>query len=136
MRLRVPLLVLAAALAVAAAIAGFGCSSKSGGGTSGVTNPTPPSPELQSPTIATSGGSFSHTFAKVGAYGYHCGIHPNIMKGALVTVSDAASSDSVVVNIVGVQTPGFSPASVTVKTGGQVRWVNLDNTYAHSVVSD
>jgi plastocyanin len=123
---------LIAVLAVTALGIAAGCGGKSssptntgGGGGGG---------PLNSGTLAPNGGSFTFTFSTAGTFGYHCGIHA-VMQGNSITVSDASAVDSVVVNVVGVSAPGFSPSATTIKTGGKVRWVNPDGS-AHSVVSD
>jgi len=121
----------AAMLAVTLALAG-GCS-KNGG--SGTYQPTPtPGKELSSGNIG-SGGNYAHTFAAAGNFPYHCGLHPSVMFGARVVVSDTAAATSAAVQIVSVSTPGFSPATVSIKTGGTVTWTNIDGM-THSVESD
>lgn len=126
---------LAATIAIASALAlavAAGCSSKSNSSY----NPTAPSPgkELSSGNIGA-GAGFSHTFPAAGNFPYHCGIHPTIMFGDTVIVSDTETATSAAVTIVGVSTPGFSPATVSIKTGGTVTWTNGD-AITHSVVSD
>ena len=102
------------------------CSKKS--------NPVAPgSKELNSGNIAPSGGMFAHTFNTAGTYPYHCSIH-NVMKGTVI-VDPASANMNVPVSIVSATTGGFSPASVTVKTGGTVTWTN-NNTSTHTVTSD
>ena len=84
--------------------------------------------------LAAGGGSSSFTFNTAGVVAYKCGIHPTIMTGNSVTVAASSTVDSVLVNVVGVSTPGFNPSSVTVKVGGEVRWVNSTGI-THSVVN-
>jgi len=117
-----------------AIVAGCGGKSSSptntgggGGGGGGTT--------LNSGTIGANGGSYTFQFNTAGTYGYHCGIHPSTMFGNSITVSNASMVDSVLVSVVGLSTPGFSPSATTIKTGGTVRWVNPDGL-PHSVVSD
>ena len=69
---------------------------------------------------------------QAGNYFFWCDVDPTIMTGNSVTVSASSTVDSVVVNVVGVSTPGFSPSNVTVKVGGRVRWVNSTGI-AHAV---
>lgn len=125
-----------AALALAAIVVTSGCSEDSspptsppGGGPGG----TPAT--IQSGIIAANGGSFSFTFPDSGTTGYHCGLHPATMTGNSVTVTGTSANDSVVVQIVSLSTPGFSPSDVNIRPGGTVRWVNVHNM-AHSVDSD
>lgn len=122
---------LAVLLVLASALAGCS-SSKSSGGT--YSPPVTPGKELSSGNVV-SGGNFAHTFNTAGTFPYHCGLHPTIMFGAKVMVSDTAAATSAAVTIVSVSTPGFSPATVSVKTGSIVTWHNADGM-AHSVESD
>ncbi|HYM80311.1 MAG TPA: hypothetical protein VEY91_02740 [Candidatus Limnocylindria bacterium] len=80
------------------------------------------------------GRSFQMTFPTAGTAPYVCGIHPGTMFGNSVTVAATATLDSVVVTIVSLSTPGFSPSAVTIKPNGYVRWVNAD-AMTHSVES-
>lgn len=119
------ILALAAAIAVAALPA---CSKKTtappgGGGT----------PELNSGSIAASGGSFQHTFATAGEFPYHCSLHA-AMTGNKVTVSSTSVNPSAVVNINDATSNGFAPKTVDIQPGGFVRWVNNDGV-AHTVTS-
>jgi len=121
-----------AALLVLAAVLAGGCSSSDNGGTT--SPPVNTGKELSSGNII-SGGNFAHTFNTAGTFPYHCGLHPSVMFGAKVMVSDTAAATSAGVTIVSVSTPGFSPATVSVKTGSIVTWHNADGM-AHSVESD
>jgi plastocyanin len=84
--------------------------------------------ELSSATLGN-GDTYSHTFACLGSYPYHCSIHSS-MHGT-VTVS-AGGPANVSVSIPGLS---FNPSSVTVGPGGTVTWTNNDNTN-HTVTSD
>jgi len=121
--------ILAAALCLAALAAGCssGKDSMTGPGSSGGGG-------FASGTLAP-GAMFAFTFSDSGAFGYHCGLHPSIMKGAKVIVSDTASANAASVQIVSLSTPGFSPATVAVKPGGTVTWTNAHGMN-HSVVND
>jgi plastocyanin len=128
-----PALLLLAAVTLIAIIAVVSCSKSNSS-----YNPTNPGgggggAELNSGNIAPAGGGYSHTFATAGTFGYHCAIHSN-MTGT-VTVNASSVNDSMVVSIVGVST-GFSPASVTIKPTGHVRWVNNDGSITHTVTSN
>src|SRR5215813_5274985 len=112
--LRRPTLSLVTALvlfAIAAAMAG--CGSKSDKGT----NPMPTTEPFESGNLG-SGAVFVHRFNTAGSFGYRCRIHSNMTGTVNVT---ATGSDSVPVAMPGLN---FTPASVTVKTGGYVKWTN------------
>lgn len=85
--------------------------------------------------LPSGGGSASVTFASAGTFAYKCKIHPTIMFGDTVFVSSSSATDSIVVNVVGISTPGFSPSNVTIKTGGYVRWVNPTGV-THGVINN
>ncbi len=131
-------LLVTTAAAIAALAIASGCSSKSsnptapggGGGGGGGTSAT-----INSGTIAGNGGSFTFTFPDTGTTGYHCGIHPTIMKGNSISVTSTSPNDSMVVQIVSTSTPGYSPSAATIRPGGHVRWVNVDGM-SHSVEND
>jgi plastocyanin len=130
-----PVLLLLAAVTIVALVAVASCSKSNssynptnpggGGGGGGL--------ELNSGNISPAGGGYKHVFATAGTFGYHCAIHSN-MTGS-VNVNASSTNDSVVVSIVGVAT-GFSPASVSVKPTGYVRWVNNDGSVTHTVTSN
>lgn len=130
MNVRRAILLSTAAGVLAAATFVLGCSKKSnpaspaGGGGGGT--------ELSSGNIPP-GGVFQHTFAAAGTFPYHCAIHAG-MTGNQVVVSASAAGDSAFVQIVSATAPGYSPASVQVRPGGHVRWVNA-HTVAHTVTS-
>jgi plastocyanin len=122
---------LAAPVILIAAIAWIGCSNSNspsapvggGGGSTG--------PNFNS-SIIQPGSSFSFTFPDSGTFGYRCGVHPAVMFGNRIIVTATSSVDSIVVNIVGTSTPGFSPSAATIKIGGTIRWVNV-HSVPHSV---
>lgn len=133
-RFLIPMLA-AAALVTLAIVAG--CSSDSdpptspgggggGGGTSAI---------IHSGNIAPSGGTFTFTFPDTGTTNYHCGLHPGTMRGNSVTVTSTSANDSMLVQIVSLTAPGYSPSAVNIKPGGKVRWVNVDNM-THTVDND
>jgi plastocyanin len=64
-----------------------------------------------------SGAQYVHTFTNTGSFAYHCTIHGG-MNGTVQVVASGAD-DSMVVT-----TPGmtFSPSTVTINSGGYVRW--------------
>ena len=77
------------AILVAAALAATS-SCKSGGSPSYSTNPMPTARELDSGDFGP-GGTFQHTFATAGNYGYHC-IHHSPMTGSVVVSANAPST--------------------------------------------
>jgi plastocyanin len=117
---------LLAAILVLAALA---TSCNSGGGSSSTTNPMPTARELDSGDFGP-GGSFQHTFAVAGTYGYHC-IHHSPMTGSVV-VSDNAPGTTASVSITS-SVMAFPPA--TVKPGGTVTWTN-NSGLVHTVTSN
>ena len=124
-----------AVLLLSFAVLSLSCGSS--GGYGGNSNPTYPgggggggaAKELNSGNIAP-GASYAHTFTKAGSFAYHCNYH-SVMKGT-VTVSDAAASSDVQVNIASSSAP-FPAASV--KTGGKVTWKN-NTGMTHTVTSN
>jgi plastocyanin len=128
-----PLLPLLAAVTLVAVIAIASCSKSSspynpgggggGGGGGGA--------ELNSGNIP-GGGVFKHTFATAGAFPYHCAIHGLAMAGT-VNVNAGSANDSILVTV-GSGGNVYSPATVDVKPGGYVRWINAGVT--HTVTSN
>lgn len=108
-----------------------------GGGSSSSTNPgtggggSGPTFDLR---FTATGVSQRFDFADAGTWGYQCTPHGQTqgMTGTVV-VSASASDDSAVVQVGPANTFTFSPASVTIKTGGYVRWVNASSMTNHTV---
>ncbi len=88
--------------------------------------------ELNSGNVPNA-GVFVHTFMSAGNYPYHCTIHP-AMTGNSVTVSASSANDSAFVQITSSTAPGFTPSAVTIKPGGNVRWLNVQGQ-PHTVTS-
>ncbi len=134
MRLRRTLVVLTLGVSLAALPLVSSCGGSGGGGGGGITNP-PAGKELDSGNIG-SGGTFTHRFFSAGTFPYHCAIHPS-MNGVSVVVSAAApaADTSKTVSIVGMTTPFYSPATVTIRPGGKIVWTNNDSA-THTVTSD
>ena len=110
----------------------YGCSKKSSNPTSpgdggGGGGNTPFDSGLQS-----SGFSFPRTFPSEGSVSYFCTPHASSGMTGTVTVS-GSTPDSATVTVGPGGTRTFSPASVTVKVGGQVRWVWASS--GHTVTS-
>ena len=110
-------------------LAALASSCNSGGGSGNSTNPMPTARELNSGDFGP-GGSFQHTFAVAGTYGYHC-IHHSPMTGAVV-VSDNAPGTTASVSITS-SVMAFPAA--TVKPGGTVTW-NNNSGAVHTVTSN
>ena len=68
------------------------------------------------------GGAAEHVFTKPGNYPYMCMRHP-AQTGTVVVTDGAAAADTV--QITDASPTGFSPAIVTIRPGGRVRWVNV-----------
>ncbi|HXS82273.1 MAG TPA: hypothetical protein VN896_06085 [Methylomirabilota bacterium] len=123
----------ALALALFAAILA-GCSKSS--------DSTAPTPPVIGPTFSlafpaqgtagTPGTSNRLFFHDVGAWAYHCIPHGSSgMTGTINVVVGAA--DSAFVQVGAGNTLSFSPATVTIDTGGYVRWANVSNMSNHTV---
>jgi len=121
------LVLVTAAIAVVAGSAILGCSKSTG--------PTNPGGGGSGGTLFNSGtlnapASFVHVFAAAETIGYHCNFHRSMgMLGTVIVETGAA--DSVVVTASGIT---FTPATVSIKPGGYVRWSVASGT--HTVTSD
>lgn len=120
--------VLLAALALAVVFTlPLACGKKSGG------SPTGPAPGLTLAfTFPDQGTSRQHTFTSAGVFDYRCSPHGGSGMTGRVTVSASSATDSVVVSV-GQGGLLFDPASVTIKVGGSVRWVNVSTFTNHTV---
>jgi plastocyanin len=108
----------------------IGCGSGGGGG-GGITNPPgAPSFDLRFPAT---GVSKDFTFTTAGTWDYHCTPHQGSGMTGTVVVNASAPADSAVVTVGPGNTTSFSPSSVTIKTGGYVRWVNASSMTNHTV---
>lgn len=107
----------------------LGCGSDGG---SGPTTPPPPPGLTLAFTFPATGTSRQHTFTAAGVFDYRCGPHGGSGMTGRVTVDAASSNDSMVVSV-GSGGLLFSPASVTIKVGGYVRWVNVSGLTNHTV---
>jgi plastocyanin len=125
------LLLLPALAVVAIALAGSpGCKKSTAptyGGTLGATS----GPSFNF-TFPATGTSQTFTFADTGSWGYHCTPHQNMGMTGTVVVTATATTDSALV-IVGVPANSFSPASVSIRPNGYVRWVNGSAVTIHTV---
>ncbi len=109
-------------LSILCLIGAGGCSKDKG------TNPTPVvTRELDSATIA-GGGTYPHTFASVGTFGYHCTIHSGMTGSVTVATGQPATAT------VDIQGSSFSPSTISVAPGGTVTWTNVSGLN-HTVTS-
>jgi plastocyanin len=124
MKLRLPIVTLAALLLVTAAAALAGCSKDKG------TNPIPtPTPESFNSGDLAMGVPFTHTFNTAGTYAYRC-VHHSIsltsgMVGTVIVDDNSANMGA----SVNVATSSFTPASVTIQTGSTVTWSLVNGTH-------
>jgi plastocyanin len=110
---------------------GGGGGGGGGGGSSGL--------ELDSGLIASTVGTFAHTFLTVGTFNYHCTVQGHTMTGSVIVQGPSTGSPDHLVSIVpGAKTLGaaaFNLDSVTVGIGEKVTWTNNDLT-EHTVTSE
>ena len=85
------------------------------------TPPPPPGPTESFDSGILSSGSFSHTFANAGDFGYHCVLHGTAttgMRGSVhVAMGQPASASVSVANF------SFTPPTANIAPGGTVTWV-------------
>lgn len=79
---------------------------------------------FSSPVLAPN-QSYSHLFTAGGTFAYHDAIHPSL-RGALTVIPPRT---------VWITKSGFTPASISIKAGQSVRWVNRTSAN-HQVVAD
>jgi plastocyanin len=130
-------LVLAAlsAFLVTGILAGSCSKSTSPYGSGGGGSPAPGGPSFNLGFPAT-GASAQVTFTDAGTWPYHCAPHQGLgMTGTVVVNASGADSDTVAVgvNAVGAAAFVFTPATVTIKPGGHVRWINRSSMTNHTV---
>lgn len=87
-------------------------------------------------TFPAAGRSVALTFPNAGTFGYHCTPHQGNGMTGTVNVSAGGVDDSVVVNVGPGNTLTFNPATVSLKPGGYVRWVNQSTMTNHTVTSN
>ncbi|MCC6350472.1 MAG: hypothetical protein IT347_12865 [Candidatus Eisenbacteria bacterium] len=119
-----------AALASLALVVVLGC----GGGGSKSTNPGGggggPAFDLR---FTSTGTSQTFVFTPAGSWAYHCIPHGSSGMTGTVVVDANSANDSALVTVGPSNTLTFSPASVTIKPGGVVRWVNASSMTNHTV---
>ncbi len=84
-------------------------------------------------TFPLTGTSHQFTFNTVGSWNYACSPHGSSGMAGTVIVSGSSLVDSVVVQVGAGGAFVYSPSTVTIKTGGSVRWVNVSGTLNHTV---
>ncbi len=125
----VPSMSLGIVMIVTILLGGCGGGGGGGGGSSGL--------ELDSPLIASNGGTFAHTFLTVGTFMYHCTVQGHTMTGSVI-VQGPPTGDKAVSIVPGAKTLGaaaFNPDSVPIGIGEKVTWTNNDST-EHTVTSE
>ena len=113
MKLRSPIVTLAALILVTSIASLDGCSKSKG------TNPTPIAESFDSGNLT--GTPFTHTFNTAGTYGYRCIYHggsPYNMTGTVIVDALSANTSA----SVSVANFAFTPPIVTVKPGSIVTW--------------
>lgn len=91
---------------------------------------TGPNFDLRFPATGT---SQQVSFITVGSWAYRCVPHAGGGMTGTVNVEAAAPNDSAVVQVGPGDALSFSPATVTIKPGGYVRWVNVSSMTNHTV---
>lgn len=129
MKRRVMLVVIATCLSLTA-----GCSSKDS------SSPAPvaggPAFNLSFPgagNTTTVGTQHIVTFTEAGSWGYYCVPHQGSGMTGTVVVSAGSSNDSAFVQVGAGGGLVYSPASVTIKVGGTVRFANVSGMTNHTV---
>jgi len=120
---------LMAAILVAVALAATSSCKSGGGGYSSSTNPMPTARELNSGDFGP-GGTFQHTFATAGTFGYHC-VHHSPMTGSVVVSPDAPGTTA----NVSITSSVMAFPAASVKPGGTVTWTN-NSGLVHTVTSN
>ena len=123
-------LAVAAVVVTAALLAGGLVSCKNSYGT----NPQPVTGELNSGTIAGSGGAFGHMFSTAGSFRYKCNIHPSCvsLQGVIVVVSPSTliPTKTLSLNYTGGSSGTYAVCSTlsqptdSVHVGDTVTWTN------------
>ena len=84
-------------------------------------------------TFPAQGTSQAVTFITVGSWSYRCEPHATGGMTGTVNVEVASPNDSVVVAVGPSDSLVFRPSTVTIKSGGYVRWVNQSTMTNHTV---
>ena len=84
------------------------------------------------------GASQTFTFPDSGSFPYHCRAHGSSgMTGVVDVTASGADSDTVAVGVNGAGSPAlrYTPSSVAIRPGGNVRWINRSAMTNHTVTS-
>lgn len=120
---------LAAAFTLALGLAAAGCASKD------PASPNPPAGgprfNFTFPGVGPNGTSQHLQINDIGTWNYAC--TPHASQGMTGTIVVAASGpDSALVNVGPGNALEFQPSTVTIRTGGHVRWQNQSNRTDHT----
>ena len=110
------------------ALLGAGCSKDNTAAPTGSTG----GPSLGF-TFPSTGTSHQFQFTTEGTWAYHCVPHQSSGMTGTVNVNSSATDDSVLVQVGPSDALSFSPASVSIKPNGTVRWVNVSSMTNHTV---
>jgi len=117
------------ALVFAAALAALpGCSDE----TSSTSPPVASGPNFNF-TFPQTGTSHELVFISVGSWSYRCVPHSSSGMNGVVNVGATTGDDSVLVHVGPGNQLVFNPATVNIKSGGKVRWVNDSPMTNHTV---
>jgi len=117
------------ALVFAAALAALsGCSDE----TSSTSPPVASGPNFNF-TFPQTGTSHELVFLTVGSWSYRCVPHSSSGMNGTVVVNATTGADSALVQVGPGNALVFQPTSVTIKSGGKVRWVNMSPMTNHTV---
>lgn len=96
---------------------------------------------FESPDIAP-GQRWSYTFLKPGTFGYHCGVHPQVMTGEIVVTGAPVKPKASEVRVEIVEPDAndqqsweFRPKEISIEPGTTVIWVN-NGAQEHTVTDD
>jgi plastocyanin len=124
-----------AALAVVLAFALVTSCSNNNSSTAPPPNPgTGPTFSFAFPAPAAGGAigtSNKRVFNEVGSWGYHCIPHQSAGMVGTINVVKGAPAESALVQV-GAGGLAFSPSTVTIDSGGYVRWVNVSGLTVHT----
>ena len=117
-----------------AALTSGGCSKDNGTGPTGSTGGHSLSFTFLGAAVGvTPGTSHEFVFTTVGSWNYHCIPHASSGMTGTIVVSASSMVDSAVVQVGPSDALVFSPASVTIKQNGKIRWVNMSSMTIHTV---
>ncbi len=119
-------------LAVLAVLAFVGLAVFAGCGSSKSTNPAGVGPvfDLRFPD---QNASQRFDFSTAGSWDYHCIVHQAQGMEGTVVVDANSGADSAVVTVGAGNALTFTPATVVIKPGGYVRWINASTMTNHTV---